>query len=170
MCFTVIHIDDDSEISNSRRKYFIDIYRYLEDKIEYLNVETFKIFSQQELDDYNEKHDPFKPAENRDKYEGVIFDVIYDSGWHFSWVGDKAFINEKLDGYRHQDNRNIEGRKHLKEEVKMRDFYPEYGTTINITIDSFFPDYIIKNQEKYSSLISKNVSSKSGYDFIERKV
>lgn len=106
--------------------------------------------------------------ENQDEYMDVAFDVIYDSGWHFTWVGDKHFLNEKLNGYRHQESRNLEGRKHFEEELQGREDYTEYGWTTNVIIDSFFPDYIVENQEKYSHLISKNVSSKSGYDFVDR--
>jgi beta-1,4-mannosyl-glycoprotein beta-1,4-N-acetylglucosaminyltransferase len=95
--------------------------------------------------------------ENKKDFKGTEFDVIYNSGWHFSWAGDSSFINEKLDGYLHQEYRDEKGRKHIEEEAKMRDLHPECGATVNILIDSFLPDYIVKNQEKYSYLISKNV-------------
>ena len=103
---------------------------------------------------------------------------------HFSWVGDKEYINEKLDGYPHQEHRNEKGRKYKEDQVSLRDSHSEYGDTpsdgdtvnivldsfftVNIVLDSFLPDYILKNQEKYANIISKKVSNKSGYDFINK--
>jgi beta-1,4-mannosyl-glycoprotein beta-1,4-N-acetylglucosaminyltransferase len=126
------------------------------------------IFNKKMLEKYspNDLRIKFRQAniENKDSLDGVGFDVIYNSGWHFSWVGDKEFINEKLDGYAHQELRSEEVRKGIQEQAIFRDRHSEYGNSVNIVLDSFLPDYILKNQEKYAHIISKNVSNKSGYN------
>jgi beta-1,4-mannosyl-glycoprotein beta-1,4-N-acetylglucosaminyltransferase len=146
------------------------------------------VFNKKMLEKYNPNDLRIKFREanikNKDSLDGVGFDVIYNAGWHFSWVGDKEYINEKLDGYPHQEHRNEKGRKYKEDQASLRDSHSEYGDTpsdgdtvnivldsfftVNIVLDSFLPDYILKNQEKYANIISKKVSNKSGYDFINK--
>jgi beta-1,4-mannosyl-glycoprotein beta-1,4-N-acetylglucosaminyltransferase len=91
-------------------------------------------------------------------------DRIYHGGWHFSWVGDEKFINEKLDGYAHQEFKSEEGRKGIANEVTLRENNSIVNNTVNVPVDSFFPKYLVDNQEKYSHLISKAVVNQSGND------
>lgn len=64
ICFCVIHIDDDSELSRYRRKYFVNTCRYLKNKIKYLNVKAFKISNQEDLEHYNKTQPAFNFSEN----------------------------------------------------------------------------------------------------------
>lgn len=101
-------------------------------------------------------------------YEDTNIELITSAGWHFSWVGDAAFINEKLDGYRHNEFRDESGRRELVEELEAKDRDFAANDTINVPIDSFFPQYLVENKDKYDQLISKVISGQNVGDLQDR--
>lgn len=98
-------------------------------------------------------------------------EIIYHGGWHFSWSGNEELVNEKLNSYSHQHYRNDIGRKLLAANVKSREemaIVSDTQTTYNLPIDSFFPQYLVDNQDKYSHLISKAVGDQSGHELKDK--
>lgn len=107
--------------------------------------------------------------QNQQSYANTNVDLITNAGWHFSWVGDADFINTKIDGYRHDDFKSIEGRKAQIEQIKLREQVAVVeNSTVNVPIDSFFPQYLVNNADKYHHLISKIVVEDGSAMFIDK--
>lgn len=111
---------------------------------------------------------------NKTSFANSEIDLVHYAGWHFTWIGDKKFINEKLDGYRHNQFRSKEGRESLVEELRLREesAYIQGAENIthniNVPIDSFFPQYLVNNQDRYGHLISKAVVEQSGNELKDK--
>jgi beta-1,4-mannosyl-glycoprotein beta-1,4-N-acetylglucosaminyltransferase len=81
---------------------------------------------------------------------------IENSAWHWSFFGDADLIREKMNAYEHQENNLLVYRNSVEEKIKNgEDIYDRkwlYNPT-TVPIDDSFPEYIIKNTEKYSKFI-----------------
>lgn len=106
-------------------------------------------------------------TEGKNSFNNLETNLLHYAGWHFTWVGDTDHINEKLDAYRHNDFRYGEKRNLFIKQAKLREHLSSVEDTVNVPIDSFFPQYLIDNQEKYSHLISNAIIDKSGNDLLD---
>lgn len=102
---------------------------------------------------------------------------LHHAGWHWGWLGDDEFVKQKIKATPHVeinqphivDNINIE--QHIKEG---RDhFRPENVTWTAVDLDSYFPDEILNNKEKYKDYIlpdtGKTVQSYWSKQIVEKE-
>ena len=82
---------------------------------------------------------------------------VYDGGWHFSFLGGKEKILEKLDAYGHQELNTTEVRNSIEKNIECDDqdifFRKMKAKTVNI--DDSYPDYLLQNIDKYIHLVRK---------------
>ena len=81
--------------------------------------------------------------------------VIPDGGWHFSFMGGEKMVKKKLLSYSHAQ----EVTPHILDSISSNmatnvDPFFRGGLT-KTEIDSTFPDYLVRNKEKYSKMIKK---------------
>ena len=82
--------------------------------------------------------------------------LIYDGGWHFSFLKEPKRIAEKIIGYSHQEYNLPEliDEKKIEERLKNRvDIFERNFKYKKIELDESFPEYIIKNRLKFKSWI-----------------
>jgi hypothetical protein len=83
--------------------------------------------------------------------------TVHHAGWHFGWMGDEEFVKNKTQSFSHREfdtpqiinNINIdrqiaEGRDH---------FRPHKVTWSPVKFDSYYPEYLLNNKDKYSQYI-----------------
>ena len=82
---------------------------------------------------------------------------IENAGWHFSYLGGKEKIIEKIEAYAHYDYVTPEVKNNLEKNISsgVQDIFSRKIKSEIIPIKNNFPDYIVNNQEKYSHLILK---------------
>jgi len=80
--------------------------------------------------------------------------LIQEGGWHFSFLGDADNVRLKLASYEHTEN-NIESNTGNMEDRIERGVDPlgRSNQLYVVPIDDTYPEYIIKNQKKYSEFI-----------------
>lgn len=79
---------------------------------------------------------------------------IEQAGWHWSFFGDADNFRLKLSSYEHTENNILSNTENA--EQKIENGIDPFGRSIQIKtipIDESYPEYIIKNQEKYSQFI-----------------
>lgn len=79
---------------------------------------------------------------------------IENAGWHFSFLGDADNVRLKLASYEHTEN-NISSNVDNMEK-RINDGLDPLGRSNRlqaVSIDDSYPEYIINNQEKYTSFI-----------------
>ena len=82
--------------------------------------------------------------------------LIYNGGWHFSFLKDSKNISKKIKSFVHQelnlekftDIENIE--KRIREN---KDIFDRNYNYVKVLIDENFPDYITENKEKFKDWI-----------------
>ena len=82
--------------------------------------------------------------------------LIYNGGWHFSFLKDSKNISKKIKSFVHQelnlekftDIENIE--KRIREN---KDIFDRNYNYVKVLIDENFPDYITENKEKFKEWI-----------------
>lgn len=82
--------------------------------------------------------------------------VVEHGGWHFTWVGNDEEMKVKIKNYAHVEHNselmlssiNIE--KHLLEK---KSFFNDDEKFEIVALDDYFPQYIVDNKDKFSSLI-----------------
>lgn len=89
--------------------------------------------------------------------------VIKDGGWHFSYLGGIEKIKYKIKSFSHQEFNTEIFLNDDTIELKLRkglDLYDrKENRYIPVSINNKrFPEYIVKNKEKYSELIVKDIS------------
>ena len=98
---------------------------------------------------------------------------LHHAGWHFGWYGDEEFARNKIQSFSHTelnrpevlDNINID--KHIAEG---RDhFRPENVTWTGVNLDSYFPNELLNNQEKYKKFILGN-TGKTVQDYWTKQI
>jgi len=82
---------------------------------------------------------------------------IYEGGWHFSFLGGKEKILEKLDAYAHQEYNNEEIRNAVEKSMETydHDLFFRKMTAKTVPIDSSYPKYLVENLDKYMHLVRK---------------
>lgn len=86
------------------------------------------------------------------------FEIIDNGGWHFSWIGEVEFIKEKLNSMAHRDINNslINNDQNIIDHVKKKKSL-NFNQNLNLKklpiTEEIFPEYIVKNLEKYSKHI-----------------
>ena len=84
--------------------------------------------------------------------------LIFDGGWHFSYLGGAKAISYKIKSFAHQELNKEDFTNEAKIEKcvkKGEDIFGRGDRYRAIPIDETFPDYIVENQEKYQHLILK---------------
>ena len=126
---------------------FLTFYYY----INYLRKETWyapKVFRKKHLK-------KFTPQQIRD-WSGPI-KVYPKGGWHFSFLGGEERIKYKIKSYAHQQYNNKEVFENITKNINEGKDIFNRGTEMKIIdINNLFPEYIVKNQNKYKHLIKKN--------------
>jgi beta-1,4-mannosyl-glycoprotein beta-1,4-N-acetylglucosaminyltransferase len=88
----------------------------------------------------------------------VFFNVLKDAGWHFSYLGGAERVLTKLKSFSHSEYdtpefANIDKINKIMAQNKTID-----GKEIKfVKIDNTFPEYIVKNKEKYKHLINETI-------------
>jgi beta-1,4-mannosyl-glycoprotein beta-1,4-N-acetylglucosaminyltransferase len=88
--------------------------------------------------------------------KGIKIRFIEDGGWHFSYLGGVETIIKKLEAFAHteynkdkyKDAKAIEKAIENGEDIFGRGFHYRF-----IKLDGTFPEFILKNSEKYAHLI-----------------
>lgn len=79
---------------------------------------------------------------------------VLDGGWHFSYLGGPAKICEKMDAFSHQE-KNVQQFNNLETLTKnLAKSAGVFGGHMSFEkIDATWPEYLVKNQEKFRHLI-----------------
>ena len=95
---------------------------------------------------------------------------IHHAGWHFSWIGNDKYLNNKLKSFSHTEFDNDEVAKKLSsiEEIiankidHLRDDRKKWDV---VKLDNYFPQYILDNKQKYQDFILPDADAKSVFDY-----
>ena len=82
--------------------------------------------------------------------------VINNGGWHFSFLKDPESIRNKIKSYSHQEYNTEEftDANLIKKKISQGvDLFQRNIKYEKVTIDNTFPEYIIKNKEKFKDWI-----------------
>lgn len=93
-------------------------------------------------------------------------------GWHFTYLGNTEFAINKLQNFAHaESNRpDIIDYVNVEEMIKQKVGFGWHNSNEQfeyVTLDNYFPQSIIHDQEKYQDLIINNATNKI-YDFYPR--
>lgn len=84
---------------------------------------------------------------------------IKNGGWHFSFLGDDAFIANKIKEFSHleYDSDEYTNTKNIRSKIESLDdvFSRDGEELIRVNIDNSFPEYLLNNLDKYSKFILK---------------
>ena len=82
--------------------------------------------------------------------------LIYDGGWHFSFLKKPEDISKKIKSYSHSEYNKHEftDEKKIEERIKNRvDIFDRNFKYKRVDLDSTFPKYILENLSKYKNWI-----------------
>ena len=80
---------------------------------------------------------------------------IFDGGWHFSFMGGEEMVKKKITSYSARDLATPHVLDNIASNMNTNvDPFFRGGLT-KTEIDSTFPDYLVRNKEKYSEMIKK---------------
>ena len=82
--------------------------------------------------------------------------LIYDGGWHFSFLKQPERIAKKIKSYSHSEYNKPEftDLKKIEERIKNRiDIFDRNYKYEKVDLDSTFPKYILNNLDKYQDWI-----------------
>lgn len=88
---------------------------------------------------------------------GITPIQILNGGWHFSFLGGKEKIIEKLDAYGHQEYNTNEVRSNIENNMECleQDLFFRKMKAKTVKIDDTYPEYLYKNIDKYQHLLRK---------------
>ena len=164
MISDIDEIPDPSKINqfNIKNKYACFIQKNFQQKINLLNISDknwmgTKIIQKKHLKSpqWLRNIKTSKPAFWK-FYKPRQPQLIYDGGWHFSFLKEPKRIAEKIIGYSHQEYNLPEliDEKKIEERLKNRvDIFERNFKYKKIELDESFPEYIIKNRLKFKSWI-----------------
>jgi beta-1,4-mannosyl-glycoprotein beta-1,4-N-acetylglucosaminyltransferase len=104
---------------------------------------------------YKQKPDPQFYRDER----SVKYPRIHDAGWHFTSMGGPKNVRKKIYSFAHDEYRNSD-LDFSEESIKTRigngeDLFLRQGyKTEKVKINNNFPEHLIKNQEKYHSIVN----------------
>lgn len=83
--------------------------------------------------------------------------IIWNAGWHFSYLGGTEAIQNKIRSFSHQElnTEQITDSKYLSGKLNTLEYLWDNTTMKRVEIDDSFPETVFKNQDKYSHLIKK---------------
>lgn len=90
---------------------------------------------------------------------------IHHAGWHFSWMGNKQYLLDKLNSFSHTEFNN-QGTKHnidildtiiSKQIDHLRSDRQKWRV---VDLDNYFPQYILDNKEKFKDYILPDTGEK----------
>jgi hypothetical protein len=86
------------------------------------------------------------------------FHIAYNSGWHFSYLGNEEQIRYKIKTFAHDemDTELFTDIEHIRSSINsMSDLFDRFGNSnfTKLEIDGSWPENIIKNKEKYKDYI-----------------
>ena len=165
----LIMISDIDEIPNPKKikefnvqnKFACFLQKNFQSKINLLNISDGEwpgtkicqkkyLKSPQWLRDIKIKKKPFWKVFNNK------IQVINNGGWHFSFLKDPESIRNKIKSYSHQEYNTEEftDTNLIKKKISQgEDLFQRNIKYKKITIDNTFPEYIIKNKEKFKDWI-----------------
>ena len=82
--------------------------------------------------------------------------LIYDGGWHFSFLKEPKRIARKIKAYSHSEYNKPEftDEKKIEERIKNRtDIFNRNFKYVKVDLDNSFPKYILENLNKYKNWI-----------------
>lgn len=82
--------------------------------------------------------------------------LIYDGGWHFSFLKNPSGIAKKIKSFSHSEFNKPEytDEKKIEERIKKRiDIFDRNYVYKKINLDNSFPKYLLENKNKYKSWI-----------------
>lgn len=84
--------------------------------------------------------------------------IIQDAGWHFSYLGDAVWIQNKIASFAHQEfnNENYNTPQNIEEALTVkRDLFRRSGELVVEEIDNSYPKVLRDNLDKYEAYIAK---------------
>ena len=90
------------------------------------------------------------------KFYKTKWNIIRDGGWHFSFLMDANQIKSKLESYAHAEfnNKNFNNLDKINFSIENQiDLFDRKFEFKKITFDETFPQYVLKNREKYNNWI-----------------
>lgn len=83
------------------------------------------------------------------------WDSLVDrGGWHFSFMGGKEAVKEKIISYSHQEINRDDIKDNLDDTVdNLQDIFGRQGSLKKVEIDNTYPEYIINNKDKLDKFI-----------------
>ena len=84
--------------------------------------------------------------------------LIYDGGWHFSFLKKPSGISKKIQSYAHSEYNIPEftDEKKIEERIKLgKDIFDRNYKYEKVNLDSSFPKYILENLKKFENWIIK---------------
>ena len=82
--------------------------------------------------------------------------LIYEGGWHFSFLKDPEGISKKIRSYSHSEYNKLEftNEKKIEERIKNKtDIFDRNFIYEKVDLDETFPKYILNNIIKYQKWI-----------------
>jgi len=82
--------------------------------------------------------------------------LIYDGGWHFSFLKHPEGISKKIQSYSHSEFNKPEftDKKKIEERIKNRtDIFDREYKYEKVNLDDTFPEYVLINKDKYQNWI-----------------
>jgi len=82
--------------------------------------------------------------------------LIYEGGWHFSFLKKPEGIANKIKSYSHSEYNKLEftDQKKIKERIENKiDIFNRNFEYQRINLDNIFPKYILENMSKYKDWI-----------------
>ena len=84
--------------------------------------------------------------------------TIQHSGWHFTYFGDTAQINEKLLNFSHTEGQRLVGNYNIDDMIFKKICWDPGVQYEHVNIDEYFPKTILNNIEKWKNYIIPNAS------------
>jgi beta-1,4-mannosyl-glycoprotein beta-1,4-N-acetylglucosaminyltransferase len=81
---------------------------------------------------------------------------VENGGWHFSYLGGVQMIIKKLEAFAHTEYNKDEYKNPKKIEEALKNGKDIFGRDFHykfVALDNTFPDFILKNKEKYKHLL-----------------
>jgi hypothetical protein len=90
-------------------------------------------------------------------------EMIEHAGWHFGYLGDNEYLKDKAQSFSHTEVNTSEFLEQIDIEASIRerkewDRKQSHQYAI-VELDNYFPEYLIKNKDKYSNYILDNSES-----------
>jgi len=79
---------------------------------------------------------------------------IENGGWHWSFFGDADNFRLKIESYEHTENNTNQVRENAENQITNNlDPFGRSFPIVTVPIDDTYPEYVVKNQEKYAQYI-----------------